>query len=328
LTEEKSYTDFGISAHPPRNPAHIEEYLEAGAFSVTLFPWDLLPWATPLDLDDSYSMFARYAELGLKGLIFPDELAFRETPLQDVAETYALQALLRRLHPDFNVRVIVTLPSSVDAIMAVRERLPNLQIQVASYALFMSREVGYERIGSAAFHSPPLRPAEDVARLREHFEQGKIDILASQHTPHRMADKYSSIPIPGEFTPKAGYSAIDITYPLLLTKLGFRHTCRCYCENPAKHLGLKKGIIAKGYEADLAIVEEEPGFVEAPVHVSGGVTEGVWKIEPTNFHSKGKVTPFVGERLKYRVVKTFLRGEEAYDAETRGFTRRPVRRVY
>jgi dihydroorotase-like cyclic amidohydrolase len=43
--------------------------------------------------------------------------------------------------------------------------------------------------------------------------------------------------------------------------------------------------------------------------------------------SLAKMTPFVGERLKYRVMKTFPRGEEVYDAETRMFTHDPVRQL-
>jgi dihydroorotase-like cyclic amidohydrolase len=61
--------------------------------------------------------------------------------------------------------------------------------------------------------------------------------------------------------------------------------------------------------------------------VSGRVSSEVWRIEPATFFSMGKVTPFVGERLNYRVVKTFLRGAEAYDAASRTFQRRPVRAV-
>lgn len=158
-------------------------------------------------------------------------------------------------------------------------------------------------------------------------EEGKLDLFVSHHAAHRTGDKYNSDPIPGEFAPKRGYSAIDFAYPLLLTRLGFAQTCRSFCEVPANHLGLKKGVIAPGYEADLTIVEEGSDVADRGMHESGGVTPEVWKVEPGNFHSLGKVTPFVGERLKYRVVKTFLRGEEAYDAATGSFRRLPVRRV-
>ena len=49
----------------------------------------------------------------------------------------------------------------------------------------------------------------------------------------------------------------------------------------------------------------------------------VWKVEPAEFCA----TPFVGERLRFRTKKTFLRGHEAFDRETGVHTRAPVMRV-
>jgi dihydroorotase-like cyclic amidohydrolase len=66
---------------------------------------------------------------------------------------------------------------------------------------------------------------------------------------------------------------------------------------------------------------------EQNIHQTGAVTPGVWRVEPTSFLALGKVTPFVGERLHYRVIKTFLRGEEAYDADSGTFRRLPVKRI-
>jgi dihydroorotase-like cyclic amidohydrolase len=324
---ERSYTDFGISAHPPLEPHRIEEYRDAGAFSVSVFMWDLRPWNYPRDTDDSAASFRRYAQLGLKGLVFPEELALRETSLEEQGETYALEALLRRLDPEWEVRVFATLPDSVDRMLAARARLPRLLVQVATHALFMSREEGFQRIGIGASHSPPLRSAADTQKLKRYAEEGQVDIVVSHHSPHRMCDKYNTESIPGEFTPKRGYSVIDYAYPLCLTKLGIEHACRTFCENPARHLGLKKGLIASGYEADLAVIEESAGVAEQNIHQSGAITQGVWRIDPATFQSLGKVTPFVGERLKYRVLKTLLRGAEVYDAATATFRRVPVRRI-
>jgi dihydroorotase-like cyclic amidohydrolase len=323
----RSYTDYGISAHPPLDFDRLEEYRDAGVFGVTLFMWDLRPWNFPRDIDDSAAQFRRYAELGLRGLVLTDESALRQTPLEEQGETYALAALLRRLDPEFKVRIAVTLPESVERILAARERLSNVLIQVAPHALFVSRDVGFTRIGVAAAQTPPLRAADEIARMLDHARQGRIDVFMSHHCAHRTADKYNMEAIGGEFTPKVGYSAIDFAFPLYLTKLGIEQACRGFCENPARVLGLKKGLIAPGYEADLVIVEQSTGTVERNIHVSGNITPEVWRVEPAQFQSKGKVTPFAGERLAYRVRKTFLRGEEVYDAATGQFTRTSVRRV-
>ncbi len=324
---ERSHVDFGISGHPPVEAMQIDRYREAGAFCVQLFPWDLRAWNHSADTDDSARQFSRFAALGLSGLVFADESAFQQTALWDQGETFALTALLRRLVPGFKVRVMVTLPESVDALLEAKERLPELLVQAPMHAILMSRELARERVGLGATLSPPLRSPETAARMLDYALQGKIDILVSHHAPHRTVDKFCSDPIPGEFTPKAGYSTIDFTFPLLLTKLGVARACRLYCENPARHLRLKKGVIAKGYDADLAIVEESFDNTVHNLHVAGSISTAIWRVDPHEFYSKAIVSPFIGERLNYRVAKTFLRGKEAYDRETRGFKRQPVRQI-
>jgi len=324
---ERSYIDFGLSGHPPIEPPQIERYREAGAFSIQLFPWDLRPWNYSAEADDSARQFSRYADLGLSGLVFADESVLQQTSIWDQGEKFAVTALLRRLVPEFKVRVMVTYPESVDQLVQARERLPNLLVQVPMHSILISRDVARERIGLGSTLAPPLRSAETVARMFEYALEGKIDILVSHHAPHRTVDKFCADPIPGELTPKAGFSTLDFTFPLLMTRLGIAHACRLYCENPARHLNVKKGVIAEGYDADLAIVEESFDNTVHNLHVAGSISTSIWRVNPDDFYSKAIVSPFIGERLNYRVAKTFLRGAEVYDRETRSFKRMAVRQI-
>jgi dihydroorotase-like cyclic amidohydrolase len=308
---EQSYVDYGLQSHPPHDDLSLAPALrEAGAFGLTFFQWDMPPWNMPFDVDRTKEHMGRYAAAGLQGMAFIEELAMRETPLEDEAEQWAVNHLLRRLHPDFALRVVVTLAESVRKLAAAKKDFPNLRLQTAPHYLCMSREVAYERIGCAAGHSPPLRTRENVAALQTLAAEGVFDVFTSHHTPHRTPDKHDCDPEPGEFKPKRGFSSIDIAYPVLLHYIGVPQTCKSFCETPARLLGLRKGLIATGYEADLVIVEE-----------------GRWPVDPDTFQSKGKVTPFVGEKLKYRIRKTFLRGLEAFDAERGMFIRTPVRHI-
>ena len=324
---ERAYTDFGVAAAPPLDPAEIGAYRDAGAYSVGLYSWNLRQWRYARDLDDSTAEFQRYAKAGLHGAIMVDEAAFQDTPLHELGEQYALGALLRRLPPEFRVRIQVTQPESVDRILAEAERLPRVSVQVPHHSVSIDSAAAAERIGVASRHVPPLRSAEEVERLQRYLAEGKIDIVASWHAPHRMQDKFSSNPIPGELTPKAGYAAIDFVYPHLLTLHGIETACRHFSEAPARYLGLRKGLIEPGYEADLVIFEQDEGVEEQNLALTGGFTRGVWKVEPMEFHSMGRVTPFCGDRLRFRVVRTFLRGEVAFDRETGTHTRREVRRI-
>lgn len=327
LAAERSYTDFGIATHPPADRTSFKEYRDAGAHTLQIFPWEMRPWLEPADVDDSAATFRRMAQSGFPAMIFVDEFAFRETVLQYDAELYALKALLPRLDPALKARLFVTLPQSVDMILEHKARLPNIAIQCAPHYILISHDAARARIGVAAMHSPPLRPDSAAAQMREYAKQGKIDIVVSHHTPHRLPDKYNTDPVPNEFKPKAGFSSIDISYPLLLTEIGVEQACKAYSENPARFLGLKKGQIAPGFDADLAVFEQHTGEAERQFHVTGGITPGLWQVDPSQFQSLGRVTPFVGQRLAYRANRTYLRGEVAYDRGSGVFTRRAVKQI-
>ena len=67
--------------------------------------------------------------------------------------------------------------------------------------------------------------------------------------------------------------------------------------NPSKILGINKGSLQKGCEADLCIVD-----INKP-----------WVVEKNNLKSKSKNTPIEGRKLQGQVLKTFVRGEVAYE---------------
>ena len=68
--------------------------------------------------------------------------------------------------------------------------------------------------------------------------------------------------------------------------------------NPSKILGIEKGNLEVGKDADLCIVD-----INKP-----------WIVKKENLKSKSKNTPIEGRKLQGQVIKTFIKGELAFNA--------------
>ena len=67
--------------------------------------------------------------------------------------------------------------------------------------------------------------------------------------------------------------------------------------NPARILGLTKGLLKSGYTADLTLIDPEED----------------WVVDSRLFCSKGKATPFEGKELTGKVKGLFLSGRKVFE---------------
>jgi dihydroorotase len=145
--------------------------------------------------------------------------------------------------------------------------------------------------------NPPLRNKEDCQALKQGLRDKTIDVIASDHAPHTENEKdiefeRAEFGVIGLET-ELGVSISELVHPGLLSwselveKLSF---------NPAKILGIKKGGLACGQDADLIVINPAQE----------------WIVEKEKFFSKSKNSPFLGRKLKGGVEYTIYLGEIAY----------------
>ena len=125
------------------------------------------------------------------------------------------------------------------------------------YLLLTEQEV--VTLGALAKVNPPLRSAADRDALWQAVGDGTIDQLGSDHAPHTPAEKAC-----GDLQQApAGFAGVQNSLPLLLgdPRLSVRRLVELLCEGPARNWGLwpRKGRIARGADADLAVVRPVPG---------------------------------------------------------------------
>ena len=144
---------------------------------------------------------------------------------------------------------------------------------------------------------PPLRTKEDVEALQKGLADDIMDVIATDHAPHAASEKDQGIQ-KAPFGIVGLETAAALTYtalvkPGILTPMQMAEKMSY---NPAKILGLDKGTVEAGSPADLTIFDPECE----------------WVIDPAEFLSKGKNTPFGGKKVTGKVMATIVDGEIVY----------------
>jgi dihydroorotase len=145
--------------------------------------------------------------------------------------------------------------------------------------------------------NPPLRGKEDKRALIEGLLDGTIDFIATDHAPHMEAEKSEGM----QLAP-FGIVGLETAFPLLYTNLVEEKILRLeeligfLTAKPAEAFSLPYGKIEKGAIADLVLIDLEEEK----------------KIDPEEFLSKGKNTPFKGWNCKGWPVMTIAQGKIAW----------------
>ena len=104
--------------------------------------------------------------------------------------------------------------------------------------------------------NPPIRFAEDRETLWRRLHDGTIACMATDHAPHTLADKAQGWP-----HAHSGMPGVETSLSVMLThardgRCTVADVVRWMCDGPARTYGMPhKGRLARGFDADLALVE-------------------------------------------------------------------------
>lgn len=148
--------------------------------------------------------------------------------------------------------------------------------------------------------NPPLRTKQDVEALRQGLKEDIMDVIATDHAPHAEQEKRQSMD-KAPFGIVGLETAVALTVTELVDKgiLTPMQMAEKMSYNPAKVIGLDKGSLAEGKEADVVIIDPEETYV----------------IDASAFESKGRNTPFHGRQVKGKVKMTICGGKIVYREE-------------
>ncbi|WP_125709970.1 dihydroorotase [Companilactobacillus zhongbaensis] len=146
--------------------------------------------------------------------------------------------------------------------------------------------------------NPPLRSQKDRTALIEGLQDGTIDMIATDHAPHAADEKNQ-----GFLKSAFGITGIETSFPLMYTNLveqgimTLEGLLQVMCIKPAKIFGLENaGEIEFNKPADFTIIDLNQPY----------------EIAKNDFISKGTNSPFMGDLVRGKILKTFVSGEQVY----------------
>lgn len=112
----------------------------------------------------------------------------------------------------------------------------------------------YARLGARIKMNPSVKTAADRLALREALAEGRIDIIATDHAPHLLADKAGDV-----LHAASGAPMVQFSLPAMLTLLGPAAAALRMAARPAAIFGIdRRGLLAPGMYADLVLARRLP----------------------------------------------------------------------
>ncbi|GGF99750.1 allantoinase [Paenibacillus abyssi] len=200
--------------------------------------------------------------------------------------------------------VHISSPETIEIIAQAKKSGFDVTAETCPHYLLLN-ETDMERIGAAAKCAPPLRSESEREGLWEKLAEGKIDLIASDHSPCPGALKQGE----GKsfFDVWGGISGAQSSLELLFhegvnrRKLPVTLLSRMLSGQPAARFGLsnRKGSMSLGMDADIAILDPDWRYM----------------LRKEDLYYRHQHSPYIGMQLSCKVKTTLCRGQIVYTAE-------------
>lgn len=169
----------------------------------------------------------------------------------------------------------------------------------ACVAHLLFTDADYARLGTRIKCNPAVKTAADRQALREALTSGRIDVVATDHAPHLLAEKQGGCLRAASGMPMVQFSLVSLlklvddgvlTLPCVVERL---------CHAPARLFGLsRRGFLREGYQADLVLVRPNTP----------------WTLTPDRILSRCGWSPLEGDTFSWQVEQTYCNGHRVYDS--------------
>ena len=225
--------------------------------------------------------------LGLPGIDVLAEEAMLWRDIQLVKKTEA------RYHAQH-----ISTAGAVELIRAAKKDSLPVTCEVTPHHLLLSEQC-CEEYDTNYKINPPLRTEHDIEALKQAIAEGLVDALVGDHAPHLQSEKELEF-LASPFGIASLECALGLYVKALVEPgiLDWPGLIKLMTEKPAKIIGVDKGTLSPGKQADVTIIDPQANY----------------KIDVNKFRSKSRNCPYHGWEVTGKVETTIVGGEIRFSA--------------
>lgn len=233
---------------------------------------------------------------------YGDDIPVKFHPLiRSVDACYKSSSFAVSLAKKFNTRLHILHISTAKEIELFSNELPLASKRITAEACIHHLwfcDNDYERLGNFIKWNPAIKTADDRDAIFNAVLIDKIDIIATDHAPHTIAEKsqpYIKVPSGG---PLVQHCLVAMLEHYHAERISLEKIAEKMCHAPAVCFKVNnRGFIREGYAADLVLVN----------------LNHQWKVSKENILYKCKWSPFEGQQFTSRVITTMVNGNIVYN---------------
>jgi len=212
----------------------------------------------------------------------------------------------------------VSTKESVDIIRNAKKMGVDVTCETAPHYLILTDEDLKEE--GRFKMNPPLRDESDREELIRGIQDGTIDMIATDHAPHSLEEKSKGLE-----KSAFGIVGLEIAFSLMYTHLvekdliSLEKLLELMCINPMKRFEIDKYISIQrqlfqndfNFKNKYIPQRDEDYYIHDNMNANLNIIDlkKEYTVDTSEFLSKGKATPFKGEKLRGKIVRTILNGK-------------------
>ncbi len=201
----------------------------------------------------------------------------------------------------YGTRLHVLHLSTADEIALFNNDKPLIEKQITGevcvHHLWFT-DAHYKEKQSLIKWNPAIKTARDAEALLQALKDDVLDVIATDHAPHTLAEKQNDYMHAPSGAPMVQHSLVAMLEMSKQGKITIEKVVDKMCHKPADLFRIdKRGYIREGYHADLVVVDPNDS----------------WTVNKDNILYKCAWSPLEGQTFSHKVHYTFVNGQLVYE---------------